>query len=230
MKTIGLIGGTGPGTTVRYYEGLIEQARQRLSEGHLPEIIIDSMDCARLFDLVHNRQTDGMVEFLTAKVTAVARAGAQCAAFAGMTAHLVFKEVAAASPLPLIHIASGCAEKAQLNGFHRVGLIGGAAAMQNDFAALPFLEKGMDVIVPNLQEQHFIIDVSENEIEHGFRRPETLEAFCRITERMHRESAIDALYLANTDLGAFFADTPLPVPTLDPVPLHIAALVKESLS
>lgn len=43
MKKLGLIGGTGPESTVMYYRGIIDGVGHRLGNEVLPRLIIDSL-------------------------------------------------------------------------------------------------------------------------------------------------------------------------------------------
>ena len=44
MKTLGIIGGTGPETTIEYYRRLIAAYRERSPEGRAPSLMINSID------------------------------------------------------------------------------------------------------------------------------------------------------------------------------------------
>lgn len=52
MKTVGLIGGIGPESTIEYYRLIIAAYREQSGNGHYPAIIINSIDLTKLLALV----------------------------------------------------------------------------------------------------------------------------------------------------------------------------------
>jgi hypothetical protein len=49
IKTIGIVGGLGPESTIEYYRQIIARYREQISDGSYPPIIIHSMDVRELF-------------------------------------------------------------------------------------------------------------------------------------------------------------------------------------
>src|SRR5512143_3985779 len=44
MKTLGIVGGIGPESTIEYYRFILDGCRKRVPDGPAPHIIIDSID------------------------------------------------------------------------------------------------------------------------------------------------------------------------------------------
>jgi aspartate racemase len=111
MKRIGIIGGLGPESTVDYYKSIIEAFR---SDGSLaaPEIIIYSVDLEEVLALVSRQEWNSLVYLLVSKVKALHRAGTDFAVISANTPHVVFDEVQAKSPIPLLSIVTATADKA----------------------------------------------------------------------------------------------------------------------
>ena len=55
IKTIGIVGGLGPESTIEYYRQIIARYREQISDGSYPPIIIHSMDVPLILQ-------DGMVK------------------------------------------------------------------------------------------------------------------------------------------------------------------------
>ena len=100
MKTLGIIGGIAPESTVEYYRRIIDSWRRGRGDGSYPRIIIDSIDLTAMLRLVRDDRA-ALVTFLVGELEKLARAGAEVALFASNTPHLVFDAVTARSPLPL---------------------------------------------------------------------------------------------------------------------------------
>ena len=52
VKTIGIIGGIGPESTIEYYRSIIASYGERIPDGSYPSIIINSIDLKKVLDLV----------------------------------------------------------------------------------------------------------------------------------------------------------------------------------
>ena len=52
MKTLGIVGGIGPESTIDYYRLLIAAYRKRVPDGSYPQILINSIDLKRMLDLI----------------------------------------------------------------------------------------------------------------------------------------------------------------------------------
>ena len=51
MKTLGIVGGIGPESTVEYYRLLLACYREQRPDGHNPAVLINSIDMSRLLAL-----------------------------------------------------------------------------------------------------------------------------------------------------------------------------------
>lgn len=56
MKTIGIIGGIAPESTIEYYRLIITLYRQRKGNGSYPPIFINSIDLKRMLGLIDARK------------------------------------------------------------------------------------------------------------------------------------------------------------------------------
>ena len=104
MKTLGIIGGLGPESTIDYYGRIITLYRERTGDGSYPQFIINSVNLKRGLDLMDANNLTGMADYLVEEVGKLARAGATFGLISANTPHVVFEEVAAKSAIPLISI------------------------------------------------------------------------------------------------------------------------------
>src|SRR6266852_7858835 len=110
MKTLGLIGGTGPESTIEYYRLIIEGYREQ-RDGNYPPIIINSVNLKLLLALMNAGKLGEVTQELSDAFEQLARAGADFAAFTANTPHIVFDEVQRRSRIPLISIVIGSFDK-----------------------------------------------------------------------------------------------------------------------
>ena len=128
MTRVGLVGGLGPESTIDYYRRLLD-AWRTVEPGSSPGIVIDSLDVAVGLRLVE-ADRPALVEYLLASLRRLAGAGVEFAALTANTAHVVFDELAARSPVRLVSIVEACAAEAGRRGLRRVALLGTRFTME----------------------------------------------------------------------------------------------------
>src|SRR6185312_17368543 len=124
MKTVGIVGGIAPESTIEYYRQIIDAYRQHSSAGNYPSILINSINLTRMIELITANELSRVTEYLLAALDKLSRAGADFALLASNTPHIVFDEVRARSPLPLISIVEAACAEAEALGLKRTGLFG----------------------------------------------------------------------------------------------------------
>ena len=102
MKKIGIIGGLGPESTVDYYKEIISTFNTKYAELAYPEIIIYSVNMNDLMKFVETKNWPELSEWLLEKTFSLHRAGAEFAAIASNTPHIIFDEIKTKSPIPLL--------------------------------------------------------------------------------------------------------------------------------
>ncbi|MFZ0915361.1 MAG: aspartate/glutamate racemase family protein, partial [Candidatus Udaeobacter sp.] len=130
MKTLGIIGGLGPESTIDYYQRIIALYRERTRDGSYPHFIIISVDLKKGLDFMEVGDLGGMADFLLEAIAKLARAGADFGLISANTPHIVFDEVASKSPIPLISIVEATCAAAKALGLKRLALFGTRYTMQ----------------------------------------------------------------------------------------------------
>ena len=183
----------------------------------------------RVLEMCGAQDYEVLAAYLGGAVERLAAAGADFAAISANTPHIVFNDVAAHAPVPMVSIIDTARDEALRRGYARVGLLGTAFTMEGAFFREPFGRAGISVAVPTEAERAFVARRISGELEQGVVRRETAEAFMRIIERMAREDGIEAVVLGCTELPLLFSQTPPPIACLDTVQLHVQALVDRIL-
>src|SRR5216684_1354202 len=102
MKTVGIIGGIGPESTIEYYRQIIAAYRERQEDTSYPSIIINSVDVSKLLAWMEASELDAVTDYLANEIEKLARAGADFGALAANTPHIVFDELRRRSQIPLV--------------------------------------------------------------------------------------------------------------------------------
>src|SRR6202163_3324965 len=153
MKTVGIIGGIGPESTIEYYRIIIAGYRQRQADKSYPSIVINSVDLNRLLDWMKADQLPAVTDYLVSELEKLARAGVDFGALASNTPHIVFGQIRERSPIPLISIVESTRDAAQALGLKRVGLFGTRYTMRGRFYSETFAKAGMTIFAPHEDDQ-----------------------------------------------------------------------------
>src|ERR1041384_6328473 len=154
MKTLGLIGGTGPESTIEYYRLLTAQYREK-ADGASPPLIINSVDIKRLLAWMTANELGKVAHYLREEIEKLRRAGADFAALTANTPHIVFDELQQRSALPLISIVEAACDRTQSLGFKSVALFGTRYTMQAPFYPKVFSRTDVKLVMPNAAEQDY---------------------------------------------------------------------------
>jgi aspartate racemase len=231
MKTLGIIGGLGPESTIDYYGRIIALYRERTRDGSYPQFIVNSIDMKKGLDFMNANNLAGMADYLVDEIGKLARAGATFGLISANTPHIVFEEVAFRSPIPLISIVEATCAAAKARKLRRLALLGTRYTMQGTFYPRVFSREGIDLLVPDPEDQDYIHHKYLDELVSGKFLPETRAGFLAILDRMKANSEIDGVILAGTELPLILRDPEHNgIPFLDTTEIHCEAAVTEMLS
>jgi aspartate racemase len=230
MKTVGIIGGIGPESTIDYYRQIIASYRRLKSDGSYPSVIINSIDFNQLRDLMEANELAAVTEYLLAEIRKLADAGANFGVLAANSPHLVFDELHHRSPIPLISIVEAARDAATAMGLKHLGLLGARFTMRGRFYPDVFTRAGITLSVPDPDEQIYIHDKYMSELVNGTILPETRQRFLQIVVRLQASHRIEGLILGGTELPLILRDaTHKGIPFLDTTKLHVERIVARLL-
>ncbi|MFB7392133.1 aspartate/glutamate racemase family protein [Streptomyces sp. NPDC056191] len=228
MKTIGLIGGMSWESTAEYYRLLNEFTRDRLGGLHSARCVLYSVDFAEIEQLqVQNRWTEAG-EILAAAAQALEAAGAEMILICTNTMHKVADQVGAAVSVPLLHLADATAEAVRASGLHRVGLLGTAFTMEQDFYRGRLEEGGLDVQVPDADGRALVHHVIYDELCRGIVREESRAAYQKVITDLVAAGA-EGIILGCTEIELLIGPEDSPVPVFPTARLHAKAAVDAAL-
>lgn len=110
VKTIGILGGMSAASTQTYYRELCNLTRLRLGGLHSPELLIRSLDFARIEALQTKGDWALAGSILNEEAKALERGGAELIILATNTMHKLAGEMMAGVSSPFIHIADATAD------------------------------------------------------------------------------------------------------------------------
>ena len=225
MTRVGIVGGLGPESTIDYYERILE-AWERVDPATAPSIVIDSLDVRLALHLVATDRP-ALIEYLLASLRRLAGAGVDFAAMTANTPHIVFDELVALSPVPLISIVEVCAEEARRRGLHRLLLLGTRFTMEAPFYPAVCARCGVAVVTPGEADRSWVHERYVGELLRGDFRDDTRQAFIALVARLRGEHHLDGVILGGTELPLLLTAPDIAgLPALDTTALHVAAIVE----
>ncbi len=230
MKTIGLIGGMSWESTQTYYREINEGVKQRLGGLHSAQIVLYSVDFDPIEKLQHRGDWEGTARILSDAARDIEAGGADFFLICTNTMHKVAAEVQGAVRIPLLHIADATATALLENKIQRVGLLGTAFTMEQDFYKGRLVEKhGLDVLVPEAPDRRLVHDIIYNELCLGTISPKSKQIYAGIIDRLAEKGA-QAVILGCTEIGLLIDQSDTTMPLYDTAKIHAAEAVAWALS
>jgi aspartate racemase len=230
-RILGIVGGTGPESTVDYYRSIIAIWQRRVDDGSYPRLIINSVEAGQIFRDLAEGDHVAIAAAIVPALEQLAAAGVGAALLASNATHLAFDEIAPASPVPLIHIVDAATEAAVTEGYRRLGIFGTRFVMEAPMYPERFGARGITVVVPTLDEREHIHGRYFGELVRGVFLDETRNGLVEIIARMRDRDGIDGLILGGTELSLILTKPSYAgVPILNTAKIHAEAAVDWLLS
>lgn len=229
MKTLGLIGGTGPESTIDYYRLLTAQYREK-ADGASPPIIINSVDLKRMIAWMGAGELEKVTDYLVGEFEKLQKAGVDFAALTANTPHIVFDELQQRVSLPLISIVEAACERAQSLGLRSVGLFGTRYTMEAPFYPKVFSRTEIKLVTPNATEQDYIHEKYFGELLKDLFLPETRARFLAIADDMKAREGVEAIILGGTEIPLLLrTEEHNGIKLLDTTRIHVDRLIAEMM-
>ncbi|MFE2158923.1 aspartate/glutamate racemase family protein [Streptomyces lydicus] len=229
MRTIGLLGGMSWESTAEYYRLLNELTRERLGGLHSARCVLYSVDFAEIERLQAEGRWEQAAEVLAEAARALESAGVDMLLLCTNTMHKVADEVADAVSVPLLHLADTTAEAVRARGLRRVGLLGTAFTMEQDFYRGRLERHGLTVLVPDAAARSTVHRVIYEELCLGVVREESRAAYRAVIDDLVAAGA-EGIVLGCTEIELLIGPEHSPVPVFPTTRLHAEAAVTRALS
>ena len=220
MKTIGLLGGMSWESTLGYYQKINQSVKQQLGGLHSAKIILNSVDFAEIEQLQHQGDWAGTAEILKSAAKSVENAGADFLLICTNTMHKVAPEISQAINIPIVHIADATAEHITQQKIKRVGLLGTAFTMEQDFYKERLIKQhNIDVIVPNKNDRQIIHEIIYQELCLGIINPNSKKQYLNIIDKLVAQG-VEAVILGCTEIGLLIQQNDSQIPLFDTTDIH----------
>ncbi|MDH4988490.1 aspartate/glutamate racemase family protein [Aminobacter anthyllidis] len=230
QKVIGLIGGLSWESSAEYYRIINERVRARLGGLHSARMLMWSFDFAGIEALQStDRWQEAALEMIDA-ARRLERGGADLVVICSNTMHRMADEVQAAIGIPLLHIADPTAERIRAAGLGRVGLLGTAFTMEQDFYKGRLTGRhGLEVLVPEAEDRATVHRIIYDELVQGRVEASSRNAYREVIARLVARGA-EAVILGCTEIMLLVGPEDSAVPLFDTTAIHAEAAVERALA
>lgn len=230
MKTIGMLGGMSWESTVSYYKAINEGVKQSLGGLHSAKIALYSVNFDEIEKLQRVGDWDQAGVVLGEAAKSIQAGGADFLLICTNTMHKVLPQIEQYIDIPVLHIADATANKLLEDGITKVGLLGTAFTMEQDFYKRRISDKfGIEVIVPEHRDREVIHRVIYDELCQGQILSESREKYISIIDNLRRQGA-EAVILGCTEIALLVEQQHTQVKLYDTTKIHAEQAVKLALS
>jgi aspartate racemase len=216
MKVIGLLGGMSWESSVEYYRILNERVRARAGGLHSAHCVMYSVDFAEIEQLQVSGDWEEAGTRLAEAAAALAMAGADFIVLCTNTMHKVADDI---TVLPLLHLGDATADAVRKAGVTRVGLLGTAFTMEQDFYRDRLAAHGLDVLVPDAGDRAEVHRIIYEELVVGVVRDESRDTYREVIQRLVDRGA-EGVILGCTEIELLVGQADSPVPVFPTTRLH----------
>jgi aspartate racemase len=228
-KTIGLIGGMSWESSAEYYRIINQEMQRRLGGVHSARSLMWSVDFDEIKQLQHANEWDRLAEHMKDAAIRLERGGADFIVLCTNTMHRLADTVSSSVEIPLLHIADPTAGRIKTAGHTRIGLLGTAFTMEQDFYKGRLQQRhGLEVIVPEADDRQVVHEIIYKELVLGKINPESRQAYRDIIARLIKRGA-QAVILGCTEIMLLVSDEDSAVPLFDTTTIHAIAAVDHAL-
>jgi aspartate racemase len=229
QSIIGLIGGMSWESSAEYYRINNKAVRARLGGLRSARCLMWSFDFGEIEALQHAGRWNDATRLMIEAAQLLERGGADFFLICTNTMHRMADQVQAAVRIPLLHIADPTAERIKAQGIKRVGLLGTAFTMEQDFYKGRLQQRfGLDVLTPEADDRATVHRIIYDELVQGRAEPASRNAYRAVIGRLVERGA-EAVILGCTEIMLLIKAQDSPVPLFDTTVIHAEAAVDRAL-
>jgi len=197
--------------------------KERLGGVHSAKIVMYSVDFKEIRELQLEAGWDETTNLMIDAARRVERGGADFVLICTNTMHEMAEEVEASISIPLLHIADVTAERIISSGLKKVGLLGSAFTMEQDFYKGRLIDKyGLEVVIPSQIERQVVDNIIFNELCLGEIKDSSREQIKTIMGNLVDDGA-RGIILGCTELPSLIKQKDCSVPLFDTTAIHAKA-------
>ncbi len=226
MKKIGLLGGMSWESSANYYKIINEEIKKELGGLHSARVVLNSVDFEPIEQLQHKGDWEGTAKILSKEAKNIQNAGADFLLICTNTMHKVASDIEKNIDIPILHIADATAEILIKDGIKRVGLLGTAFTMEQEFYKGRLKDKfDLEVVVPNKYDIKIVHDIIYNELCLGEIKVDSKNEYLGIIHNLVNHGA-QAIILGCTEISMLINQDDTDIKLYDTTKIHAQKAVE----
>ena len=229
MKTIGLLGGMSWESTALYYKLINEKIKKQLGGLHSAKVVIYSVDFDEIEKLQHLGAWVETAKILGEVAKNIQNASADFLVICTNTMHKVAPLIQTYIDIPILHIADATGKKLQNENIKKVGLLGTAFTMQQDFYKERIYKNfDIEVLIPSEEDMTIVHKIIYEELCLGLIKEDSKKEYLRIIDSLASKGA-QGVILGCTEIGMLVKQADTQVKLYDTTVIHSLEAVAEAL-
>lgn len=224
VKTIGILGGMSAASTQIYYRKMCEITQQRLGGLHSPELLIRSLDFAKIETLQTNGLWSMAGDILNTEAKALERGGADFIVLATNTMHKLAEQMMSDVNIPLLHIADATADRIKKAGLNKPGLMATAFTMEQAFYIDRLEAAALQPIIPDAADRAEVHRIIYDELCKNIVTTDSRTVYENIAQSLVEKGA-DCVILGCTEVGMLLNENNVSVPVFDTTLIHCESAI-----
>ncbi|MBQ9112998.1 MAG: amino acid racemase [Clostridia bacterium] len=202
-KTLGILGGLGPMSSVYFYEMLTRHTLAERDSDHLNILLSSRADTPDRTDFITGRSADNPIYTMLSEVSKLIGAGADIIAIPCNTAHYFYDSISAAASVPIINIIRQTAVFCRREGIKKAGILATEGTVLSGAYSTVFDLAGMECVTPDSEGQREISHIIYGCIKKG--TAPDMDSFLRVADDLRRRGC-DRIILGCTELSLLKRD------------------------
>ncbi|WP_373767603.1 aspartate/glutamate racemase family protein [Glaesserella sp.] len=211
MKTLGIIGGMSPESTVTYYSEINRLVNQTKGGNISAPLLMVSVEFDEIVQCQKSGNWQKAGEILADAGKKLETIGANGILLATNTMHKVAPQIIQAVQVPFLHILDATARAIKAQGLRKIALLGTSFTMSDAFYRDGLAERGISALVPNEDTQQEIHRIIFEELCVGKFLPDSKAFYLNTINELAQQGA-EGVILGCTEIGLLVrqADSSLP--------------------
>lgn len=205
-KTLGVIGGLGPGATAYFMDLVIRMTDAATDQEHLEMIVYN---CPSIPDrtgyILDNTKPSPLPPMIRIGNT-LSKQGAQVIAIPCLTAHYFYDELNTGIPVPIVNALAETARFLKESGITKAGIMATDGTISSGLFHQVLEAQGIQPVVPSTDRQADVMHLIYNNIKANL--PAEMDRFYAVSREL-KENGAQAIILGCTELSLIKRDHPI---------------------
>lgn len=213
MNHLGILAHSVEGAAL-CFRAFCHEGFRELGPHEHPDVTLDCIALARSMPAWDQSDYPTVRAILAQSAARLAQAEASFFICPDNTAHIALEEPGDDLALPGLHIAQVVADRAALEGYKRVGILGTKWLMESSLYPRALAARSIEALIPETEERRIIDNSIFGELVNGVFADASRQQYVHIIEQL-RAGGCDAVALVCTEIPLLITPDISPLPTLD---------------